>query len=173
MTIQKINIGNAVNDGLGDNLREAFVKVNDNFTELGNNLITTARNLNNSEIGIFAQKVGAELQFKTLRGAGITSSSTSITVNAFTTLETDNTVVQSSNHPSISVKGGENISVVSNGANITIDTKSSISQVLTSFDFGQIGDSYSNILELLVAVNPIDFGTILNPADLSLDLGGI
>ena len=34
MTIQTINIGNVVNDGLGDNLRSAFQKVNDNFAEL-------------------------------------------------------------------------------------------------------------------------------------------
>jgi len=34
MAIQIINIGNAVNDGSGDDLRTAFVKVNNNFAEL-------------------------------------------------------------------------------------------------------------------------------------------
>ena len=34
MAIQTINIGTIANDGTGDDLREAFVKVNNNFTEL-------------------------------------------------------------------------------------------------------------------------------------------
>ena len=36
MAIQTINIGTIANDGTGDDLREAFVKVNNNFTELPN-----------------------------------------------------------------------------------------------------------------------------------------
>ena len=35
MTVQNINIGNQVNDGLGDDLRTAFEKVNANFISLG------------------------------------------------------------------------------------------------------------------------------------------
>ena len=34
MAIQTINIGTIANDGTGDDLREAFVKVNNNFAEL-------------------------------------------------------------------------------------------------------------------------------------------
>ena len=34
MTIQNINIGNIANDGTGDDLREAFRKVNENFDAL-------------------------------------------------------------------------------------------------------------------------------------------
>ena len=34
MAINLINIGNIANDGTGDDLREAFVKVNNNFEEL-------------------------------------------------------------------------------------------------------------------------------------------
>ncbi len=34
MAISTINIGTLANDGTGDDLREAFVKVNNNFTEL-------------------------------------------------------------------------------------------------------------------------------------------
>lgn len=36
MTQQIINVGNVANDGAGDPLRDAFIKVNDNFTELYN-----------------------------------------------------------------------------------------------------------------------------------------
>ena len=31
MAIQTINVGNLANDGTGDDLREAFIKVNQNF----------------------------------------------------------------------------------------------------------------------------------------------
>ena len=34
MTVQLINIGNVANDGTGDDLREAFIKVNQNFEEI-------------------------------------------------------------------------------------------------------------------------------------------
>ena len=36
MTQQIIDVGNVANDGQGDTLREAFIKTNDNFTELYN-----------------------------------------------------------------------------------------------------------------------------------------
>ena len=34
MAIQTINIGTSANDGTGDNLRNAFIKTEDNFNEL-------------------------------------------------------------------------------------------------------------------------------------------
>ena len=34
MAKQTINVGQAANDGSGDPLRNAFIKANDNFTEL-------------------------------------------------------------------------------------------------------------------------------------------
>ena len=34
MTVQTINIGTLANDGSGDDLREAFIKTNQNFTDL-------------------------------------------------------------------------------------------------------------------------------------------
>ena len=40
MTQQIINVGTVANDGQGDTLRTAFIKSNDNFTELYNSAIT-------------------------------------------------------------------------------------------------------------------------------------
>ena len=66
MAIQTINIGTVANDGTGDDLREAFVKVNANFAELSarNPEATTGVNLGASGEGVFAQLNGAEMQFK-------------------------------------------------------------------------------------------------------------
>ena len=73
MTVQTINIGNVVNDGLGDDLRTAFQKVNANFAELDQGLTVTAANIGETGYGIFKEKVGNELQFKKLvEGSKIT-----------------------------------------------------------------------------------------------------
>ena len=68
MAIQTINIGTIANDGTGDDLREAFVKVNNNFTELDTRdpEKTTGANLGSAGEGVFAQLNGAEMQFKKL-----------------------------------------------------------------------------------------------------------
>ena len=77
-----INIGQLANDGTGDDLREAFVKVNNNFTELyaRSPESTTAVNLvadDATTAGLFAQKSSQELQFKSLKAGPNVSLSTS------------------------------------------------------------------------------------------------
>ena len=66
MTIQTINIGNVVNDGLGDNLRTAFEKVNANFTELLTTFDLTAANAQELGADVFKEKTGSILKFRNL-----------------------------------------------------------------------------------------------------------
>ncbi len=71
MTVSTINIGNIANDGTGDDLREAFIKVNNNFLELEarNPEQTTASNQfadTGATAGIFKEKDGFNLKFKNL-----------------------------------------------------------------------------------------------------------
>jgi hypothetical protein len=78
MTVQLINIGNVANDGTGDDLREAFIKVNQNFEEidLRDDEQTTVSNLGDTGEGVFAQKLVYDLQFKKLlAGANVTLTS--------------------------------------------------------------------------------------------------
>ena len=65
MAVQLINIGNVANDGTGDDLREAFIKVNQNFEEidLRDDEQTTVSNLGDTGEGVFAQKLVYDLQF--------------------------------------------------------------------------------------------------------------
>lgn len=78
MPISTINIGTIANDGTGDDLREAFIKVNNNFAELNardpENTSVINRLPDSSTVkGVFYQKVGAQLQLKSLEsGSNIT-----------------------------------------------------------------------------------------------------
>ncbi len=175
MTVQPINIGNVVNDGLGDDLRTAFEKVNANFAELSISLNVTAENLSNVGEPILVSNTtnnNLNLQFKTLlAGSKITLDGTesSIIVNstlsdAFTTIATDVDVIDAETNPNITIQGTENISVSGVGSTITID-------VTPLFDFGIINANIINPIQLALIAANIDFGTISNPSDFNLDFG--
>lgn len=83
MTIQLINLGTYANDGTGDDLRTAFLKVNQNFVELDNLAASNGANLG-SGAGVFAGKVNDTLNFKSLiagNNLNLVSSANSITIS--------------------------------------------------------------------------------------------
>ncbi len=120
MALQTINIGNIANDGTGDDLREAFIKVNNNFTELNNSVLNVDVEGQNLGTGqpIFAQKSDNTLQFKTLlAGQGITlspgGSTVSITADSGVTqlilISDDGSKVVPGGASSVNLFGGQNI----------------------------------------------------------------
>lgn len=83
MAVELINVGQIANDGTGDDLREAFIKINQNFEELDlrDDEQTTASNIGSIGEGVFAQKINYDLQFKKLiAGQDITLSSNNETI---------------------------------------------------------------------------------------------
>jgi hypothetical protein len=88
MAIETINVGQIPNDGTGDDLREAFIKVNNNILELDNrtaNPITTAENLAGPGVGIFAGQQDNVLEFKKLQAGSnvnLTTTNNTITIQA-------------------------------------------------------------------------------------------
>lgn len=66
MTLQNINIGNAANDGTGDDLREAFIKVNQNFQYLETFAEQTGGNLGSAGVSIYADTIDGVLKFRRL-----------------------------------------------------------------------------------------------------------
>lgn len=189
MAIQTINIGNIVNDGLGDDLRTAFQKVNANFTDLSASLTVTATNTGTTGAAVFKEKVDSDLRFRRIvNGTKITVEELDNSIrisnteeDAFTRIETENNYLVASNPGHITLAGSDNISTSANPGNrtITIDTKLNFSKILTDYDFGPInfdligvGPSLFNVQFLLASAN-IDFGTIINPGTLDLDLGEI
>jgi hypothetical protein len=122
MPIQTINIGNYANDGLGDDLRTAFEKVNANFDLLNTTDTTAAANLGTGT-GIFAQKSGTSLQFKSLIGGSnitLSSNGTSITINGSGNLssETSPSLGGNLNMNGNNIIGGGNIEATIYGIDI-------------------------------------------------------
>ena len=184
MAIQTINLGNVVNDGLGDDLRSAFEKVNANFSALNAELSVTGVNVPESVNGegFFAGKDGLNLKFKKLVAESpLVLTSTSETVNitstqpdAFTTITTDNGgLARAVDSTAIVLQGGTNITVTENNNVITVDTDLNLNEILRNIDFGPILYQYSNAIQLAAAAANIDFGTISNPGRISLAFGTV
>lgn len=122
MPIQTINIGNYANDGLGDDLRTAFEKVNANFDLLNTTDTTAAANVGTGT-GVFAQKSGTSLQFKSLIGGSnitLSSNGTSITINGSGNLssETSPSLGGNLNMNGNNIIGGGNIEATIYGIDI-------------------------------------------------------
>jgi hypothetical protein len=136
MTITRIDVGNIANDGTGDDLRQAFVKVNNNFDELDLRVVpqNTATNLGTGT-GVFYTKEGAELSFRSLVAGdnmSLVADGTSITITntGSITLRTDgDTLNLSGAGRQFGVNGGQNIttSLSGNNINVALDTTDLIS----------------------------------------------
>jgi hypothetical protein len=190
MAIQTINIGNVVNDGLGDDLRTAFQKVNANFTDLSTQLTTTATNLGATGVGVFKEKIGADLQFKKLVAGTkmlLDDTGNSIVLNntapdAYTRIDTDSGSILASTHQQITMGGTsapgsttsrKDIEVTTSGSAILFKTIIPVTDILTSYDFGTITGDFNNAMQTIYAASNIDFGTVDLPGRLDLDCGGI
>jgi len=181
MAIQTINIGNQVNDGLGDDLRTAFEKVNANFTDLESNVFTTASNIGDVGTGLFKQKVGSDLQFKKLVSGTkilIDDAPNSVIINstapdAFTRIDTNAGTVRATSFQQITIQGGDDIDVTALGSVITVNNVIPVTNILTTYDFGPITGAFTNTSQLALAFSNIDFGTLSLPSAVNLDCGGI
>lgn len=117
MAVQLINIGRIANDGTGDDLREAFVKINQNFEEidLRDDEQTTASNLGAIGQSIFANKVNYDLQFKKIAGGDniiLASDDNKITITAQQTLtiNADTGTSDIVGSTDVTIAGGDGIS---------------------------------------------------------------
>ena len=136
--ISTINIGNVVNDGLGDDLRTAFQKVNSNFSALNSSLTITGTNLGTVGESVFKQKTGNDFEFrKLIAGNKITliSNPESIVIsstvpNAFNRITTNSGTVDADQHQLITIQGDADISVSAVNDVITVGTVLDLNQIL-------------------------------------------
>jgi hypothetical protein len=120
MAVQLINIGNVANDGTGDDLREAMVKINQNFEELDlrDDEQTTGLSLGFGAKAVFKQKLNYELQFRGLAAGDditLTQSDSVITIAADGGIKTlrvqsDLNTVDLPEQANLHIAGGANIS---------------------------------------------------------------
>jgi hypothetical protein len=175
MTITTINIGNIANDGLGDDLRTAFAKVNANFQALN----ITASTTDVPGYSIFKEKVDNNLVFRTLQSGtniAITETPDAITIAssapiAFKKISTDNGSISASSFQDISIVGTNDITVASSASTITVGSTLPVTDILTTYDFGPITGDFTNAIQLLLANTSINFGTISVPSMFNLDCG--
>lgn len=191
MAIQLINVGQIANDGTGDDLREAMIKINQNFEELDlrDDEQTTASNLGSIGEGIFVNRVNYDLQFKKIAaGDNITLSAdnekiiinapnivTDITINA----DTGSVVLDTSS--SLTISGGDGISTsISN--NILTITNEYVSEIVEDttpqlggnldaqgFDILNLGTATGTFVGSINGVDPAATAYYFN----NIDLGNI
>ena len=227
MTIQTINIGNMVNDGLGDDLRTAFEKVNNNFSDLNQQLSTTATNIGSIGVGVFKQKSANILELKKIAAADSSvtvvddTATNSIKISAplqnlFSSIVTpQGAITATTTTSSVSFVEGDNIRITKSGSEITINADllsgsltnnlnlnqysivgsgnisidgniaannfvgnvhgidiRPVSRAVFDFDFGSVDQgTYSNVTEFLLTFGEYDFGTVISPSSINLDLG--
>ena len=188
--IQTINVGNLVNDGLGDDLRTAFQKVNANFTELNAGLTITAANTDPNLPGVFWAKVNNELRFRSLVSGDkilIEEGAQTLTINstqedAFIKFDTDSGSISASTHEQITLQGiaapgsetgVKDIEVTTSGSSVNFKTLIPVTEYLQTYDFGSINGVYQNAIQLAMQTANIDFGTLTFTSDIDLDCGGL
>lgn len=144
MTIQKVNIGNIVNDGLGDDLPTAFRKVNDNFSYIEQNYTISGANLaGNRGFRVYRDTVSSQLRFRNLvpgRRMAFEETSDAIIISStqedsFIQIATDNGTVVANSTPYLTIKGQSGNTVVAEGSTITVKS-SALTSVIT--DYGTV-----------------------------------
>ena len=185
MTIQNINIGNIANDGTGDDLREAFRKVNENFDELDLRQpeSTTGAGIGSGGVAVFAGKVGDQLQFKNITAgtgisvAGVAGNNIQITTNLQGMLVlTDAGSSNIDDGETLSIIGGPGIdtAMVNNVLTITSSAQSGAQGFDTNLDFGAINPDILSHAAFFQYATTIDYGTITSPeAIFNTNLGKI
>jgi len=143
MAIELINVGQVANDGTGDDLREAMIKINSNFEELDlrDDEQTSASNLGSTGEGVFAQRSAYDLQFKKIAGSDkitVAADLTTITISADIGLDTltvsgDTGSVTLDNVDTLAINGGDGIttSLAGNVLTITNDYNAELIEDLT------------------------------------------
>ena len=180
MAIQDINIGTLANDGTGDALRSAFLKVNANFDELDlrNDEATTGSNVGVGGSGVFKQKTGYNLEFrKIIEGDRISVTTNGDLITIATNLN-GNTIVTDSGSlaiadgTSFNILGGSGVTTSATGSTLTITNDSISASFENNFDFGAITQAHNSHRDYLQYVVDIDYGSIPTPLG-STNLGSI
>lgn len=155
MAKQTINVGAVINDGTGDDIRTAFVKVNENFTDLYD---IGAQNNAGANVGtgsgIYKDKTGDILNFKSLtpgNGIYVTPGTNNIVIqNAWPTISgittDDNHSIHSTGALSITLAGTGGITTSISGNTVTINGSSGFNTLTNPTLAGNLSLNNHNIV---------------------------
>lgn len=157
MAITYINTGIIANDGTGDDLREAFTKINNNFEELDLRIVEETIIENNGSLGegLYSGKIDGIHRFKRLvAGTNVTLTQTAnaVTINSTDAIDqliivTDDGTVTVSKDQSMSIRGGAGLTARANGTQVTVelDQAGIVSRDLTPSLSGNLSANSFNI----------------------------
>lgn len=173
MAIQNINVGLAANDGTGDDLREAFIKINQNFQELDSTVIVpNAVNLGSAGSEVFASvATDGTLQFRRLvAGSNIALTQFDNTITIDSTASGSSFVISGDSGSMIggdganfSIRGNDAIAVQADENTKTITITGSLAQDTTPVLSATLDADNNNI----IGVDNLD-ATSVSTTDLTL-----
>ena len=163
MAKQVVNIGNSANDGAGDPLRTAFDKINDNFTEVYNELGgNTLSNISMTGNTIQSDDTNGNITVDP-NGTGTITLASAVTISGATLTMSNLTV---SNSGATFTTGGTNdIDLVPGGGEVNV-TGHIVSDTTNTKDLGSATNSWRNVYatELRNTGDRINIATTLTPA---------
>jgi hypothetical protein len=166
-----LNVGSYPNDGTGDDLYTAFKKVKDSFTAISGALDAISGQNVGTGHGIYKERVGNILKFKTLTGTGVTITSTadSLNLSALTNVQADISPMLGGdlNLNSKNITGTGNININGNMTLTSSITASNVQALVYGLD---IRDLKAQI-DAGGGGADVDFGTFDTPAPGDQDFG--
>ena len=144
MAVQLINIGNVANDGTGDDLREAMIKINTNFEELDlrDDEQTSASNLGDTGEGLFLRRNVYDLEFKKI------SAGANVTLTA-----DDNKIVIAAD------SGVSDLTITADTGNVVLDDSAALTisggaDISTAIVDGVLTVAYTGVTDLVSDTTP-------------------
>ena len=154
MAIQNINVGLAANDGTGDDLREAFIKINQNFQNLDGIAQQTGANLGSSGAEIFSNVTDNTLLFRRLvpgTNIALTQFDNTITIESTASgssfiISGDTGSIFGGDGTNFSIVGADAIAVAADENTKTITIRGSLEQDTTPVLSAQLDANNNSII---------------------------
>jgi hypothetical protein len=187
MAIELVNIGRIANDGTGDDLREAFTKVNRSLEDLDLRIDDKTEGLNlGAGAGVFKVRNGYDLEFRTLAAGesiSVTENANTILFDVDTTLADMNIIADSgaitvparaqvrfngTGGVTTSVSQATNSVIISGNASLAADLNPSLSATLNANGNDIVNADLitaNNVQSLVHGIDIRNIGDILNAFD--------
>jgi hypothetical protein len=167
MPIQYINVGTIANDGTGDDLREAMIKINDNFEELDSRIVeeTVIENAGTFGDGVYIGKNDQGIhELKRLVGGtnvSLNVGATTISIDAADSIgqlivgSDSGTVYVTNAENTLNVRGGTGIDVIKNGAANELLVNLGDRNILQNDTLPQLGGDLDANFKNIVGANTV------------------